>query len=236
MTRKKTPGKYTLLLIVLAGCGLVAGGCLFWMPCREKVLHLLTFLSDHRNIEDFVAGFGPTAPLVFIAFQIMQVIFAPVPGEATGFIGGYLFGTLEGFICSSIGLTIGSCINFLIGRFLGRRYVRRLIPSRKLARMDALVRRQGALVLFFLFVFPGFPKDYLCLLLGMSALPVKAFVLIAAVGRMPGTLMLSLQGAALFQGNYGMFLVVGGICLVLGGLAYGYREQLYAWIEKMNGP
>ena len=235
MMCKKYPGKYRLLLIVIVACALAAGGCLYWVPCREKVLALYAFLIDRQRVAAYLGGFGPYAPLIFIVFQVLQVIAAPVPGEATGFMGGYLFGVVEGFICSSIGLGVGSWVYFMIGRFLGRRYVRRRIPLRKLQRMDALVRRQGTLVIFFLFVLPGFPKDYLCLFLGISALPAKVFILLATIGRMPGTLMLSFQGAALFNRQYGLFLLFGVICLALGGLAYRYRERLYAWVEKTNG-
>ena len=84
--------------------------------------------------------------------QILQVIFAPVPGEATGFIGGFLFGTIPGFIYSSIGLTIGSWLNFMIGRLLGRRFVRKLIPTPQLTKIDAMLKRQGIIVVFILFV------------------------------------------------------------------------------------
>ena len=78
---------------------------------------------------------------------------APVPGEATGFIGGYLFGILPGFIYSSIGLTAGSWLNFTIGRQLGVRFVRKMIPQDKFDRFDTLLRRQGVIVIFILFVF-----------------------------------------------------------------------------------
>ena len=85
----------------------------------DITLSVYDFLSDREKIKAWIDGFGKGAPVVFIAFQVLQVIFAPVPGEATGFIGGYLFGALKGFIFSSIGLTIGSWLNFIIGRFLG---------------------------------------------------------------------------------------------------------------------
>jgi uncharacterized membrane protein YdjX (TVP38/TMEM64 family) len=169
-----------------------------------------------------------------MGIQVLQVIFAPIPGEATGLIGGYLFGTLQGFIYSSIALTAGSWINFAIGRMLGRRYVRKMIPATYLDRMDFLLRHQGVLVVFALFVIPGFPKDYLCLFLGISALPIRAFILIAAIGRMPGTLMLSLQGASLFDGDYGVLAALFGACLLIVYLAYRYRETVYRWIEKQN--
>jgi uncharacterized membrane protein YdjX (TVP38/TMEM64 family) len=193
------------------------------------------WISDREQVEQFVASFGRGAPLVFMAIQILQVILAPVPGEASGFIGGYLFGALWGFIYSSLALAVGSWINFGIGRYLGKRFVRRWIPADKLMRFDQLLKRQGIIVILILFIFPGFPKDYLCLFLGITAIPLKAFLLIASLGRMPGTLMLSLQGEFLFQKNYTVLAVFFAAILLATFLSIRYRETLYRWMEKLNG-
>jgi len=193
------------------------------------------WIADREQVEHFVAAFGRGAPLIFMALQVLQVIVAPVPGEATGFIGGYLFGSLKGFVYSSLALSAGSWINFSIGRFLGKRWVRRWIPDKTLARFDHLVQRQGVIVLFLLFVFPGFPKDYLCLFLGITTIPLKIFLVIASIGRMPGTLMLSLQGEFLFEKNYVVFIVVFTVTALLAFVTIRYRETIYRWIEKLNG-
>lgn len=191
-------------------------------------------LTDRDRIRDFIVSFGWGAPLVFMGIQILQVIFAPVPGEATGFIGGYLFGVLKGFLYSSAALAVGSWINFSIGRFLGVRFVRKMIPAAKFEKFDSMLKHQGVIVLFLLFVFPGFPKDYLCLFLGLSTLPLKVFLLLAAVGRMPGTFLLSLQGAYLFEENYLLLGITAVACAILGLLVYRYREDIYQWVEKFN--
>jgi len=193
-------------------------------------------ITDREWIRATVQSYGWAAPLVFIGIQIAQVIAAPVPGEATGFIGGYLYGTLEGFLYSSIGLSLGSLINFGIGRFLGERFVRRLVPEAKFKRIDRLVNRQGIIVVFLMFVIPGFPKDYLSLALGLTTLPLKIFAILACIGRMPGTLLLSLQGASLYDRNYVLLAIVAGACLVLVLLAYRYREALYRWVEELHTP
>jgi uncharacterized membrane protein YdjX (TVP38/TMEM64 family) len=200
----------------------------------ENVSFYYHLLSDRDKVRDFIASFGLGAPLIFMGIQILQVIFAPVPGEATGFIGGYLFGVLQGFIYSSVALAIGSWINFSIGRFLGVRFVRKMIPVDKFEKFDSMLKRQGIIVLFLLFVFPGFPKDYLCLFLGLSTLPLKVFILLASVGRMPGTFLLSLQGAYLFEENYVVLGLVAAVCAVLFVVIYRYRENLYLWIERFN--
>ena len=204
------------------------------IPLWEKTVYYYDLLTDREQIKTFVRSFGRFAPIVFIFTQILQVLFAPFPGEATGFIGGFLFGATKGFIYSSIGLTLGSLANFAVGRFLGKRYVRKIIPPHQAEKLDAIVKRQGTIVFFILFIFPGFPKDYLSLFLGMSAIPTKIFMVIATIGRMPGTLMLSLQGSTVFEKQYGWFVVILGICLVLIFLAYKYREDLYRWLEKIE--
>ena len=208
----------------------------FWfrIPIWEKTVDLYRLFSDREQIRLLISSFGTSAPPVFMLIQILQVIFAPVPGEATGFIGGYLFGTLPGFIYSSIGLTVGSWLNFMIGRFLGERYVRKRIPARQFQKIDGLIKRQGVIWLFILFLIPGFPKDYLCLALGVSTLPVKIFILLAIIGRMPGTFGLSLQGAFLYEQNYVLLGVMIGVGLILVLLCYAYRERIYLWIEKLE--
>ena len=222
------------IITVIVVCILVVLGYLYRIPLWEKTTYYYDIFTDREQIKAFVMSFGTGAPAVFIIIQILQVLLAPFPGEATGFIGGYLFGATKGFFYSSIGLTVGSLINFAIGRFLGKRFVRKLIPPVQLERMDNIVKRQGVIVLFALFVFPGFPKDYLCLFLGLSALPFTVFILLTAIGRMPGTLMLSLQGSYIFEQRYGWFGLILSVCLALLFFAYRYREGLYNWIDKFN--
>jgi uncharacterized membrane protein YdjX (TVP38/TMEM64 family) len=229
--------KTTAIWLAAAATGfLLLAGLAATPAVRTEALRWYGLVTDREWIRAAVASFGWAAPLVFIGIQIAQVIAAPVPGEATGFIGGYLFGALPGFIYSTIGLSIGSLINFGIGRMLGERFARRFVSKERFQRLDRLVNRQGIIALLILFVIPGFPKDYLCLALGLSTLPVKLFAPMACAGRIPGTLMLSLQGAALYERSYGLLAAVAGAGLVLVLLAYRYRETLYRWAEKPEPP
>jgi len=227
------PAKRKIAVFVIVFAFLLFG-YLYGIPLWGKVTRCYNLFIDSEQIKSFITSFGPGAPLVFVIIQIFQVLLAPIPGEVTGFVGGYLFGAAKGFLYSSIGLTAGSLLNFIIGRFIGKQYVRKLIPAAQLDRFDALIKRQGIIVVFLLFVIPGFPKDYLCLFLGLSALPVEVFIIIAAIGRMPGTFILSLQGAFLFEQRHGLFIILSGLCLGLVCIAYLYRENLYQWVERFN--
>jgi len=234
---KKTLPEHTHIAktIVSTAVGLIALVVLLYFfhdRIWDAILSSYDFLRDREQIKAWIDGFGKSAPVVFIAFQVLQVVFAPVPGEATGFIGGYLFGALKGFFFSTIGLTIGSWLNFILGRFLGERYIRKLIPKGPLERFDNVLKRQGIFVILILFIFPGFPKDYLCLFLGLSNIPFRIFIVLAAVGRMPGTLMLSLQGAYVYKKMYGIFALILFVSLLIALFAYLFRNKVYKWTEK----
>lgn len=233
MALKSFPGKHIIISLTVVG-SLALLGYLYRVPLAEIAAKSFNLFSDRERISTIIESFGASAPVVFMMVQLFQVLFAPIPGEASGFIGGYLFGTARGFLYSSIALTAGSWLNFVIGRFLGKRYIRKLIPAVHLTRFDTILKRQGIIVIFLLFIFPGFPKDYLCLFLGLSAIPAKVFILLAAIGRMPGTFMLSLQGASISEQNYPLFAFVIGISLVIVFFAYRHREFLYQWVEKFN--
>jgi uncharacterized membrane protein YdjX (TVP38/TMEM64 family) len=192
--------------------------------------------TDKAWVKEKLKAAGPLAPFAFILIQALQVIFAPIPGEATGFVGGYLFGVPLGLLYSTIGLTIGSVLAFLAARWLEEHVVARWIPSDILKKFDFLMERQGALISFILFLLPGFPKDYLCFVLGLSRMPLKLFLLICIVGRIPGTVLLTLQGAKVYKGDYYSTLVILGLCLVaIAVLAY-YREAVYQWIKRFDHP
>lgn len=229
MITRKTLLKLAGLTVFLAA---VTALCVIF---SDELIAFWRFVTDRDRISELINSFGWGAPFAFICIQILQVVFAPVPGEATGFIGGYLFGAFKGFAYSSIALGIGSCLNLLIGRFLGKRYIRRMIPPAQLEKFDKILKRQGIIVIAIMFVFPGFPKDYLCLFLGLSTLPMRLLVILATLGRMPGTLMLSLQGAYLFDKMYAATAVIFLICVIAAFLGIYYRDNLYLWMEKING-
>ncbi len=220
---------FLLIFVVAAILGYRCRSTLWGSLC-----YYYYYFSEKEHIKALVQAAGPLAPLLFIVIQVLQVVFAPVPGEATGFLGGFLFGVPLGFLYSTLGLTVGSVLAFLIGRWLEEHYVARWVPPEILKKFDFLMERQGALISFILFILPGFPKDYLCFILGLSHMPLRLFLLISTVGRLPGTLLLTLQGAKVYEGKYLTTAVILGLCLVLVLLLGYYREAVYAWIRRFD--
>lgn len=135
---------YWWLLIALAVTGLGLYLVVqFWNPLWAWLSPYYHLFTDKERVKAAIKATGPLAPLVFILIQTLQVILAPIPGEATGFIGGYLFGVPLGFLYSTIGLTLGSVGAFALGHWLEKRYVTRIVSPQTMQRFDFLMERQG---------------------------------------------------------------------------------------------
>ena len=225
--------KNRLVLIIgaLVALVLIVTLALFWSNIRPIINWALSILEKKEAIRQFVQSLGPLGPIGFILLQALQVVLSPIPGEATGVVGGFLFGKWLGLLYSTIGLGLGSFIAFSISRHF-RRYVEGwLKKSEWYWKLEGLLEHQGIFICFFLFVFPGFPKDFLCYFLGLTRMPWQVFVFISTVGRIPGTLMLSWQGAELYNGNWVGVISILVITLIVVVPAWYYREKIYAWVE-----
>ena len=219
-----------VVVIFLASCLVVF--VLFNSSLWDQFLRYYDLMTDREWLRQTVNSMGWAAPLVFMSLQIGQVLFAPIPGELTGFLGGYVFGALNGFLLSTLGLTMGSMINFGIGHFLGEPMVRKLVRCETYDKYNQMVQYKGILVIFIFFLIPGFPKDYLCMFLGLTTLPMRVFFVLSTVGRLPGTLALSLQGASIFEKDYLFFVVVTALSLLFALVCYLARDPLYRWISR----
>jgi len=72
------------------------------------VRFLIRLYVDPPFLKAEPQAWGVWAPLVFIGIQALQVVVAPIPGEVTGFLGGFVFGQWIGLAYSMVGLSLGS--------------------------------------------------------------------------------------------------------------------------------
>jgi len=193
---------------------------------------LYLFFIDKQKAITFVNSFHPYDEVAFISLQILQVVAAPIPGEITGIIGGYLYGPVLGTIYSTIGLTIGSWLAFLLARIFGLPLVERAVKPETIQKYDYIMEHQGALLSFVLFLIPGFPKDYLCYIMGLSHMTTITFLIVSTTGRLLGTVLLSVFGSYIRSDQYTILFIIVGISCVLMLLAYLYRDKWIAVLRK----
>jgi len=200
----------------------------------NQAVKLYDFLHDRQQLKGFIRSFGAYSPLAYILLQIIQVVIAPIPGGAIEFLGGYLFGVKAGFIYSMIGLILGSWVAFGLARIFEKIAVEKFVSEETRKKFDYLIEHQGAILSFILFLIPGFPKDALCYLLGLTPMHFGIFLIISTIGRIPGTLMACLQGGKAFEHQYKTFLVLLGISGLIILVFFIYHEEIHKLLKKLK--
>jgi uncharacterized membrane protein YdjX (TVP38/TMEM64 family) len=173
---------------------------------------------SRTNLRQLFESYGAAKSTTFIALQVLQVLVAPIPGQLTGLLGGYLFGFWRGLFFTMIGLTVGSTIAIGAGRLLGEHVVRKLLSRTMLAKFDYLVEKGGLWNFFLIFLLPALPDDTVCLIAGLTRLPVWKLVLVCVLGRLPGNAVLTFVGASvggnMLIANALLAVAMGAACLV----------------------
>lgn len=219
---KRGWGRLASLLLILA-----AGYLLYrWFTASYGEVNWAEVFSSRESLRAFVERFDPHVPLAFFVIQSLQVILAPIPGNVTAVAGGALFGLWGGFAISTAGLVAGSLVAFGLARFFGRPVVEALVEPRIIDKyIDTMAQRHFVLLLA-VFLVPFFPDDALCLIAGISALPLRAFLLLVIVGRPPGMFVSSLVGsgvAVIPWWGWGIIFVLSALVLFL---AYRFKETI----------
>ena len=224
--------------IIIGVVGLLIGGCAWLVMTNAPIYQFVVRLyADKIFLKKTLREWGVLAPVIFIVLQALQVILSPIPGEATGILGGYLFGQWLGLLYSTIGLTLGSIGAFAIGRWLGAHYVKNLVSAETWNRLGFIVEAEGAMLCFIVYLIPGLPKDIVCYLFGISPMPLWVFALVSGLGRIPGTWVLSAQGAHTAAGDYMHAILVTAIAVAVALPLYYYRHRIVVWFHgRQRGP
>ena len=231
--KKEARGEYLFFLaaswLFLLGLVVILSYMMF-APWWSWVFEVLT---DKEKIAGLVQSMGSWGPAVFILIQAVQVLLIFVPGPVE-VAGGFLFGLPLGILYSTIGLGLGSIAAFSLGRWLERHWLSEVVPPQQLKRFRMLMKRQGILTVFIIFLIPGAPKDLFCYLLGLTRMSWHYYLMVVTIARLPSTIMSALQGSQAQQGNYYLTVVLWVVSLGLAALLYKYRENLYQWTSRWH--
>jgi uncharacterized membrane protein YdjX (TVP38/TMEM64 family) len=223
---------------ILAFC--ILGGAAFFLIYHydsqlwAQAGRIYNSLYSRYRLKRILLSYGAYSPLAYILLQIVQVIVAPIPGGAIEFLGGYLFGANAGFIYSMIGLIIGAAGAFGLARIFERVAVEKFVSPQTRKKFDYLVGHEGVILSFLLFLIPGFPKDALCYILGLTPMHWGIFLVISTIGRIPGTLMACLQGAKAFDHQYKTLIILSGASALMLLAFYVYHDEIHHLIKKLK--
>ena len=206
-------------VVLLAG-----GGLLLWQT------GFFASLGSLENMQAYIARFSPFSELLYFLIQLFSVIIAPIPSNITALAGAMLFGMWPAFLMTAAAIVCGSVLVFWLARVLGRSFADRLVNRKISERYLEVIRRKRDIFLILVFLFPFFPDDMICILAGLTDIPLPRFLAIVVLTRPWGLLFAcALGGSALSIPLWGMVLLgLLGLMVFLVVLKYGDR-----WEEEL---
>lgn len=210
-------------------------GLLIGIPLYVWVFHqdLIKSLSDLEYIENFLQAHEATSAIIYLAAQAAQIVICFIPGQWLQAGAAYFYGIWIGILFSVIGAVIGSFIAYKLAVFLGRDAIHILFGEEKVSRIvDWMQTRKASLLLFVIFLIPGVPKDATAYIAGIADFPLKRFLIISTLGRIPAMMGSLIIGKAIAEHNYTLAIVVGIFAIVLFSIGIAFHDEIDKWVDK----
>ncbi len=191
---------------------------------------LTSLLSNRDQVIDFVNKMGFWGPAAYIALQVLQIIFAPIPAQVVGSVGGFIFGWW-GILWTLIGNTIGYIIVVIISRKFGRSLVEKIFKKETMDKFDFVLGENAAILLFIIFLLPGLPDDMVGYMAGLTDVPLKQLVALMVLGHIPTIAVTNYIGMGLGESNLTPVIIVAILVVVLFAVALWKKDWI---IEKLS--
>lgn len=136
----------------------------------------------------FIAGF-------ILVYTVQTALSLPGAAILT-LAGGAVFGTVMGTLWVNMGATTGALLAFLLARTLFRDWVTARFGD-KMKAFDKGLTESGLSYLLFLRLVPFFPFFLVNLACGITALPVRTYIIGTMLGILPGSFVYANAGASL---------------------------------------
>lgn len=214
-----------IVLLLLTAASIVV--FIHYSPVFFKIL------SSMDNFRDYIRSAGSWGPIMFILFQILQIVIAPIPGEVVQIAGGYIYGIGLGTLYNTIGMVLGSAMAFYFTRFIGRSFIEKLLHKKNYKWM-ALINdeKKFSVFLFIFFIIPGLPKDFLVYVAALTPIGSLRFFIILLVARLPWIIGSVAVGSTIHLEQYGSAILISVISVVAFIFGYIYKDKLVQVFSK----
>lgn len=202
-----------------------------------KYGYLLEKLKTESGREEFIRliqSTGIFGSLIIILIQTLQVVVAFIPGEFVEIISGAMFGPVLGLILCLIGLNIGTLLIYLLVKLLGKPFVKENINSEYKILKFLNDPTRALIIIFFIFLLPGIPKDILIFPMPLTKIKMQKFMIVSSIARIPSILSSTIIGSSLVNEKYMLSIITFIIFMLLGILGLIFNNKIYQAIIKAS--
>lgn len=227
-------------LILLALIALVVA--VYFLSGANEALTLANLQAEQARFQAWLAADPVTVVGGFFGIYVVMAALSLPGATMMTVLGGALFGLGWGLVIISFASTLGATLAALIARTLARAPLERRFAT-QLERINAGIRREGAVYLFTLRLIPLFPFFVINLVMGLTRMRLWTFYWVSQLGMLPGTAVFVNAGRELGEleslsgilspGLIGSFVLIALFpWLARGIVAIAKRRRLAARFDR----
>jgi uncharacterized membrane protein YdjX (TVP38/TMEM64 family) len=174
------------------GKWIIAGLVVVALSVSFKMLPIAEWIGQFI---EWVRGLGTIGIVIFIiAYAIATVLF--LPGSIFTISAGLIYGVFAGTAIALTGAVIGASLAFLVARYLLRQSIEETTKKNpRFAAIDQAIGKNGWKIVGLLRLSPLIPFNLSNYFYGITSISFGAYVLVSAIGMIPGTLLYAYLGA-----------------------------------------
>ena len=163
-------------------------------PFRDWLTSIFALFKDPQAMREYIAAYGPLAPVISAFLMILQSVAAPLPAFLITFTNGLLFGVWWGAALSWSSAMLGAALCFFIARYFGRPIVVKLTSESALATSDRFFERYGKHAVLIARLVPIISFDVVSYGSGLTGIGFLGFWIATGIGQLPATIVYSYLG------------------------------------------
>ena len=232
--QKETKRKIVKALIILLVLAVIV--LAIYLPL--KLTGLLEQIDSAEELKELILSGGIYSYLIFFAIQFMQVTFLPIPASVTTIAGTLVFGPWITILISFISIMLASLFSFFLGRKIGKKLIVAVIGEKETNKWSEKLEK-GKYVFFFMMLFPVFPDDILCMVVGATtSMSYKFFTITNLITRPIGIICTCFLGSGQiipFSGwGIPVWIILILLCALLFYLSYRFQPQIENLVIKLS--
>lgn len=195
-------------------------------------------INSAEELKEIILQGGVYSYLIFFAIQFLQVVLLPIPAAVTTIAGTLVFGPWITSLISIVAVILASLLSFFIGRKIGRKIVVWIVGEEDTIKWQQRLEK-GKFVFFLMMIFPLFPDDILCLVVGATTnISYTFFIVTNLITRPIGIILTCFLGSgSIIPYNTVGFIIWGvliALMMVLFYLSIKFQPQIENFIFKIS--
>lgn len=236
VNKMKKETKRTILKSVMVCLCFLAICLAIYLPL--KISGAFDKIKSAEDLKDIILSCGGYSYLVFFAIQILQVVILPIPAFVSTVVGTLVFGPWITVLISFIAVMIASILCFFLGRKFAAKVAEWIVGEETLKKWQVRLEN-GKYVYFLMMLFPFFPDDILCFVVGtVTSMSFKFFFFTNLITRPIGIACTCFLGSGYIIPFSEWGIIVWIILLSLGivafYLSYKYKKQIENFILRLS--